>query len=118
MRFIICLILILIIGCGTYTPKPTIKHVLAVTSEGDTLLLPIDKIRPNIYQSIYPLYAREWNPYYYNNWRYNNIYSNKIYYESNSSSNNNNSSSTSSNHQTKDISRIDMNAIKDKRNDK
>ena len=116
MRFIICLILI--IGCGIYTPKPTIKHVLAVTSEGDTLLLPIDKIRPNIYRSIYPLYSREWNPYYYNNWRYNNIYSNKIYYESNSSSSNNNSSSTSSNHNTKDISRIDMNVIKDKRNDK
>ena len=37
----ILIILLLIIGCGTYTPKPTIKHVLAVTSEGDTLLLPI-----------------------------------------------------------------------------
>jgi hypothetical protein len=119
MRLLICLILILIIGCGTYTPKPTIKHVLAVTSEGDTLLLPIDKIRPNIYQSIYPLYAREWNPYYYNGWRYNtNVYSNKIYYESTGSSSNNNSSNISSNHTTKDISRIDMNAIKDKRNDK
>ena len=118
MRIFICIILMSIIGCGTYTPKPIIKHVLAVTSEGDTLLLPIDKIRPNIYQSIYPLYAREWNPYYYNNWRYNNIYSGNIYYESNSSSSNNNSSNTSSNHNTKDISRIDINAIKAKQNDK
>ena len=110
--------LMLTIGCGTYTPKPTIKHVLAVTSEGDTLLLPIDKIRPNIYQSIYPLYAREWNPYYYNNWRYNHIYSGNIYYESNSSSSNNNSSSNSNNYKSKDISRLDMDAIKAKRQDK
>ena len=48
----VLIILFFIVSCGTYTPKPTIKHVLAVTSEGDTLLLPIDRIRPNIYQSI------------------------------------------------------------------
>ena len=53
----VLILLFFIISCGTYTPKPTIKHVLAVTSEGDTLLLPIDKIRPNIYRSIYPLYG-------------------------------------------------------------
>ena len=117
MRIII-ICLLLITGCGTYTPQPKINHVLAVTSEGDTLLLPIDKIRPNIYQSIYPLNAREWNPYYYNNWRHNYVYSGNIYYESNSSSSNNNSSSNSNNYKSKDISRLDMDAIKAKRQDK
>ena len=51
-KLIICLLILT--GCGTYTPQPTIKHVLAVTSEGDTLLIPINRIRPTIYQTIYP----------------------------------------------------------------
>ncbi len=107
----VLLILFFIVSCGNYTPKPTIKHVLAVTSEGDTLLLPIDRIRPNIYQSIYPLYGRNWNSYYYNGWQYNtNIYSNHRNYEpsSNSSSNNN----FKVKHESKDISRLDVNSEK------
>ena len=109
----------LTIGCGTYTPKPTIKHVLAVTSEGDTLLLPIDRIRPNIYQTIYPYYGNIYDSYYYNGWRYNtNVYSNHNNYRTennnNNSSNNNNSNN---NYKSKDISRLDMDAIKAKRND-
>jgi len=104
----------LIIGCGTYTPKPTIKHVLAVTSEGDTLLLRIDRIRPNIYQSIYPYYGNIYDSYYYNGWRYNtNVYSNHNNYRPE----NNNNNSGSNNYQSKDISRLDMDAIKAKRND-
>ena len=110
----ILLILLFIVSCGTYTPKPTIKHVLAVTSEGDTLLLPIDKIRPNIYRSIYPLYGRNSDPYYYNNWQYNsNIYSNNRTYEYNTKSTNDTYKSKG---ETKDISRLDVNKSKVKIN--
>jgi hypothetical protein len=107
----VLLILFFIVSCGTYTPKPTIKHVLAVTSEGDTLLLPIDKIRPNIYRSIYPLYGRSWNSYYYNGWQYNtNIYSNHRNYQSSSNNNTNNVSKYK--YESKDISRLDVNSKK------
>tara|TARA_R110001632_G_scaffold24423_1_gene68178 strand:- start:43 stop:384 length:342 start_codon:yes stop_codon:yes gene_type:complete len=106
----ILIILLFIISCGTYTPKPTIKHVLAVTSEGDTLLLPIDRIRPNIYRSIYPLYGRNFNSYYYNGWEYNtNVYSNYRTYEP---KNNNNKNNLKSKPESKDISRLDVNNSK------
>tara|TARA_R110000744_G_scaffold22190_2_gene57122 strand:- start:611 stop:952 length:342 start_codon:yes stop_codon:yes gene_type:complete len=106
----IIFILLFIISCGTYTPKPTIKHVLAVTSEGDTLLLPIDRIRPNIYRSIYPLYGRNFNSYYYNGWEYNtNVYSNYRTYEP---KNNNNKNNLKSKPESKDISRLDVNNSK------
>tara|TARA_R110000824_G_scaffold156437_1_gene329589 strand:+ start:907 stop:1248 length:342 start_codon:yes stop_codon:yes gene_type:complete len=106
----ILIILLFIISCGTYTPKPTIKHVLAVTSEGDTLLLPIDRIRPNIYRSIYPLYGRNFNSYYYNGWQYNtNVYSNYRTYEP---KNNNNTNNIKSKPESKDISRLDVNNSK------
>jgi len=101
-------ILLFIISCGTYTPQPTIKHVLAVTSEGDTLLISINKIRPNIYQTIYPSYNM-YDSYYYNGWRYNtNVYSNHKTYESNSSNSSNNSFQSES----KDISRLEVNESK------
>jgi hypothetical protein len=101
-------ILLFIISCGTYTPQPTIKHVLAVTSEGDTLLISINKIRPNIYQTIYPSYNM-YDSYYYNGWRYNtNVYSNHKTYDSNSSNNSNNSFQSES----KDISRLEVNESK------
>jgi hypothetical protein len=101
-------ILLFIISCGTYTPQPTIKHVLAVTSEGDTLLISINKIRPNIYQTIYPSYNM-YDSYYYNGWRYNtNVYSNHKTYDSNSFNNSNNSFQSES----KDISRLEVNESK------
>ncbi len=101
-------ILLFIVSCGTYTPQPTIKHVLAVTSEGDTLLISINKIRPNIYQTIYPSYNM-YDSYYYNGWRYNtNVYSNHKTYDSNSSNNSNNSFQSES----KDISRLEVNESK------
>lgn len=107
----ILLILLFVIGCGTYTPKPTIKHVLAVTSEGDTLLIPINRIRPNVYQTIYPVYGNMYDSYYYNGWRYNNnVYSNSKTYQSNNNTN------KGSKFEEKDISRKDMDLIKDKRN--
>lgn len=102
----ILIILLLIVSCGTYTPKPTIKHVLAVTSEGDTLLLPIDKIRPTIYRSVYPLYGRNWDSYYYNGWQYNtNVYSNYKTYEPKNNT-------IKSKYESKDISRKEVNITK------
>lgn len=91
------LILFLFISCGSYTPKPVIKHVLAVTSQGDTLLIPINRIRPNVYQTIYPSYGNIYDSYYYNGWRYNtNVYSNHKTYSANT------------NNKSKDISRLDI----------
>ena len=77
--FVFALILFLcgmFLSCGNYTKQKVASHVLAVTLEGDTILVAIDKIRPNIYNSYYPIYS---NPYYYNyyprtynyQWRYN-----------------------------------------------
>lgn len=103
----VLIILLFIVSCGTYTPKPTIKHVLAVTSEGDTLLIPINKIRPTIYQSIYPVYSRNYDSYYYNGWQYNtNVYSNNRTYKPNND--------VKTKHESKDISRIEVNRDKNK----
>ena len=71
---IIIVFFLLLIGCGTYTKQPIASHVLAVTLQGDTILVAIDKIRPN--QFYYPLYSQPYyRPYYYNRydyqWRYN-----------------------------------------------
>ena len=111
----VLVILLFIISCGTYTPKPTIKHVLAVTSEGDTLLLPIDRIRPNIYRSIYPLYGRNWDSYYYNGWQYNtNVYSNHRTYEPKNNIDNSNNN-IKPKYESKDISRLDVNKSKVKK---
>lgn len=73
---IIIIFFLLLIGCGTYTKHPVASHVLAVTLQGDTILVAIDKIRPNLYQFYYPLYSQPYyRPYYYNRyeyqWRYN-----------------------------------------------
>tara|TARA_R110002051_G_scaffold149708_1_gene222255 strand:- start:28929 stop:29303 length:375 start_codon:yes stop_codon:yes gene_type:complete len=73
---IIIIFFLLLIGCGTYTKPPIASHVLAVTLQGDTILVAIDKIRPNQYQFYYPLYSQPYyRPYYYNQydyqWRYN-----------------------------------------------
>ena len=70
MKKLILLLLLLIIGCGTYIKQPVASHVVAVTLEGDTILVAIDKIRPNQYINFYPVYSRPYcqpyyNPYYY-----------------------------------------------------
>ena len=46
---IIILIFILLMGCGTYEPRKIASHIVAVTLQGDTILVPIDRIRPNMY---------------------------------------------------------------------
>ena len=69
-------LLALIVSCGSYrqAPENTIK-VLAVTSEGDTIQLDVNSLRPRVYQTIYHTY-----PYYYNYWRPSPFYFGSNYY--------------------------------------
>ena len=66
-----------VISCGTYTKQPVASHIVAVTMEGDTILVAIDKIRPNMYHSYYPVYSsyNYYRPYYYNQPEYQFRYS-------------------------------------------
>ena len=94
-KIFLLLILILIIGCGSYTIplyRPQIKSMLAITETGDTIQVPYknvlkdrsyDYTRSNYNTSLY------WNGWgYNNNYRYNNWWlyphnswnSNRIYY--------------------------------------
>ena len=72
---IVIIILLSIISCGTYIKQPVASHVVAVTMEGDTILVAIDKIRPNQYINFYPVYSRPYyqpyyNPYYGNQYMF------------------------------------------------
>ena len=76
-NFAFVLVLIaLTVSCGSYrqAPENTIK-VLAVTSEGDTIQLDVNSLRPRVYQTIYHTY-----PYYYNYWRPSPFYFGNNYY--------------------------------------
>ena len=109
-----------VISCGTYNTKPKIQitHVLAVTEQGDTLRLPINMIKPNVYYNVvsYP------NRYYggwYNNYYRPSYYNNRPIYapgngSSRSSNNNNNKNNNNSKGkaESKDISRLDVNNSK------
>ena len=53
-------------SCGTYVKQPVASHIVAVTITGDTILVAIDKIRPNMYRSYYPIYSRPYYQPYYN----------------------------------------------------
>ena len=72
----VIVVLALIVSCGSYrqAPENTIK-VLAVTSEGDTIQLDVNSLRPRVYQTIYHSY-----PYYYNYWRPSPFYFGSNYY--------------------------------------
>ena len=107
-------------SCGTYNTQPKIQitHVLAVTEQGDTLRLPINMIKPNIYYNVvsYP------NRYYggwYNNYYRPSYYNNRPIYApgngSSRSSNNNNKNNNNNSKgkaESKDISRLDVNNSK------
>ena len=77
LPFVVLIIIMLLFtySCGTYVKQPVASHVVAVTMEGDTILVAIDKIRPNMYMNVYPIYS-SYNPYYnnqyygYNNYRF------------------------------------------------
>ena len=112
-----------VISCGTYNTKPKIQitHVLAVTEQGDTLRLPINMIKPNVYYNVisYP------NRYYggwYNNYYRPSYYNNRPIYapgngssrSSNNNNNNNNNNNSKGKAESKDISRLDVNNSKQK----
>jgi hypothetical protein len=92
MFIIFTLILGLATSCTVYKqPKPKPLHVLVVTTEGDTLKLPIGVIRP-IYNYNNITYPQRYYPnYYYPN--YNFIHSNKPVNNNNNNNVNNNNSS-------------------------
>ena len=84
------LLLLFISSCTVYKqPKPKPLHVLVVTTEGDTLKLPIGVIRP-IYNYNNITYPQRSNPYDYNT-NYNLIHNKqKANINNNTDSNNNN----------------------------
>jgi len=83
------LLLLFISSCTVYKqPKPKPLHVLVVTTEGDTLKLPIGVIRP-IYNYNNITYPQRYYPnYYYPN--YNLIHNNQKPISNNNNANNNN----------------------------
>ena len=64
-------------SCGTYVKQPVASHIVAVTTAGDTILVAIDKIRPNMYRSYYPVYSsyNYYRPHYYSQQEYQFRYS-------------------------------------------
>ena len=107
----ILLFLLLIVSCGTYDTKPKIQitHVLAVTEQGDTLRLPINMIRPNVYYNVisYPNYPRYYDNWYNNNWNRSYMNNQTIYVEKN-----NDKPIDKQKVETKDISRLEVNDSK------
>jgi len=86
-------VIAIVASCGPYVKKPVASHIVAVTTEGDTILVAIDKIRPNMYRSYYPVYStyNYYRPYYYGQQQYQFRYSdNRGSRGSNGGSNNNN----------------------------
>ena len=111
----------LVTSCSIQQQKPKIQitHVLAVTEQGDTLRLPINMIKPNVYYNVisYP------NRYYggwYNNYYRPSYYNNRPIYapgngssrSSNNNNNNNNNNNSKGKAESKDISRLDVNNSK------
>ena len=90
MEMLRLLILILLVSSCTVQkqPKILITHVLAVTEQGDTLRLPINMIKPNVYYKVIHYGNDYWRPY-NNHWNYNYNWQNSkpIYAPSNNNSN-------------------------------
>ncbi len=109
-------VIAIVASCGPYVKKPVASHIVAVTTEGDTILVAIDKIRPNMYRSYYPIYST-YNYYrpYYGQQEYRFRYpDNRGFRTSNENNNNNNSNNVKPRPiaESKDISRLDVNAAK------
>ena len=102
-------------SCGPYVKKPIASHIVAVTTEGDTILVAIDKIRPNMYRSYYPIYSN-YNYYrpYYGQQEYRFRYPDNRGFRTNNENNNNNNNNVKPRPivESKDISRLDVNADK------
>ena len=104
-----------VVSCGTYVKKPVASHIVAVTITGDTILVAIDKIRPNMYRSYYPIYSN-YNYYrpYYGQQEYQFRYPDNRGFRTNNENNNNNNNNVKPRPivESKDISRLDVNAAK------
>jgi len=102
-------------SCGPYVKKPIASHIVAVTTEGDTILVAIDKIRPNMYRSYYPIYST-YNYYrpYYGQQEYRFRYPDNRGFRTSNENNNNNNNNVKPRPivESKDISRLDVNAAK------
>ena len=103
-------------SCGPYVKKPVASHIVAVTITGDTILVAIDKIRPNMYRSYYPIYSN-YNYYrpYYGQQEYRFRYPDNRGSSGGSGNNNNNNNNNVKPRpivESKDISRLDVNAAK------
>ena len=102
-------------SCGPYVKKPIASHIVAVTTEGDTILVAIDKIRPNMYRNYYPIYSN-YNYYrpYYGQQEYRFRYPDNRGFRTSNENNNNNNNNVKPRPivESKDISRLDVNAAK------
>ena len=102
-------------SCGPYVKKPVASHIVAVTITGDTILVAIDKIRPNMYRSYYPVYSN-YNYYrpYYGQQEYRFRYPDNRGFRTSNENNNNNNNNVKPRPivESKDISRLDVNAAK------
>ena len=102
-------------SCGPYVKKPIASHIVAVTITGDTILVAIDKIRPNMYRSYYPIYST-YNYYrpYYGQQEYRFRYPDNRGFRTSNENNNNNNNNVKPRPivESKDISRLDVNAAK------
>lgn len=75
MKYLILILLLSLYSCSNQLYKaPKITHVLGINEAGDTLQIPIERLREirTIYRYDYynPYYSI---PYYYNNYKYNSI---------------------------------------------
>jgi len=109
MRKYIVFILLsgLLFGCSIQKQKPSIliTHVLAVTEKGDTLRLPIDMIKPNVYYNVIRYGSDYWRPYHNWNYYYNPAWQNSrpIYAPNNSNNNSNNSNNSNNNNNSSPV---------------
>ena len=103
-------------SCGPYVKKPVASHIVAVTITGDTILVAIDKIRPNMYRSYYPVYSNYnyYRPYYHGQQEYRFRYPDNRGFRTSNENNNNNNNNVKPRPivESKDISRLDVNAAK------
>ena len=108
-------LIVTVASCGTYVKQPVASHIVAVTTEGDTILVAIDKIRPNMYRSYYPIYST-YNYYrpYYGQQEYQFRYPDNRGFRTSNENNNNNNNNVKPRPivESKDISRLDVNAAK------
>ena len=108
-------LIVTVASCGTYVKQPVASHIVAVTITGDTILVAIDKIRPNMYRSYYPIYSN-YNYYrpYYGQQEYRFRYPDNRGFRTSNENNNNNNNNVKPRPivESKDISRLDVNAAK------